>query len=197
MNDEVLTLLSHRFSVLEMNTPLEEIYARGRRHRKTRRLKGAVAAGAVTAVATGLTFAAVTPASHPAPVNADLTAFSVSAGTKGTTALTLRKGEQYRLDPVALRQALAQHGIPALVTVGKACDSSPERTGLDQAVTAQRLPDGAVTLTINPKAMPSGSELSIGYFTTKTVFALVQEGTPLHCSTSPGAKSKVGNSSSQ
>jgi hypothetical protein len=186
MNDEVLTLLADRFSELEMNTPLEEIYARGRRHRKTRRVTGAIAAGAVTALAAGLTAIAVAPASHPAPVNAHLTAFSVSAGANGTSALTLRKGEQYRLDPVALRQALAQHGIPALVTVGKACDSSPEPVGLDQAVTDQRHPDGSVTLTINPRAMPPASELSIGYFTGKTVFALIQQGAQLHCTTTPG-----------
>jgi hypothetical protein len=188
MNDEVLTLLSDRFSELEMKTPLEEIYARGRRHRKTRRLTSAIAAGAATAVAAGLTAITVAPAGHPAkPLNAQLTAFSVSAGANGTSALTLRKGEQYRLNPLALRQALAQHGIPALVTVGKACDSSPEPTGLEQAVTAQRHPDGSVTLTINPREMPPASELSIGYFTSKTVFALIQEGAPIHCSTTPGS----------
>jgi hypothetical protein len=111
----------------------------------------------------------------------------ISAGTNGTSALTLRKGEQYRLDPVALRQALARYGIPALVTVGKACDSSPEPTGLDQAVTPTRHPDGSVTLTINPREMPPGSELSIGYFTGRTVFALIQEGAPLHCDVPPGS----------
>jgi hypothetical protein len=188
MNDDVLTLLSDRFSELEMQTPLDEIYARGRGHRKTRRVRGAVAAGAAAAVAAGLTAIAVAPTGHPAnPVNAHLTAFSVSAGARGTSALTLRKGEQYRLDPVALRQALAQHGIPALVTVGKACDSSPEPAGLDQAVTAQRHPDGSVTLTINPRAMPPASELSIGYFTSHTVFTLIHEGAPLHCTSTPGS----------
>jgi hypothetical protein len=186
MNDNVLTLLTDRFSGLEMRTPLEEIYARGRRHRTRRRVAGVVAAGAATAVAAGVTAMAVAPARHPAqPFNAQLTAFSISPGANGTSALTLRKGQQYRLDPAALRQALAQHGVPALVTVGKACDSSPEPLGLDQAVTAQRHPDGSVTLTINPREMPLGSELSIGYFTSKTVFALIQQGAPLHCTDAP------------
>jgi hypothetical protein len=126
MNEEVLTLLTDRFSELEMKTPLEEVYARGRHHQRTRRLRRAIAAGAATAVAAGVAAIAVAPASHPAkPVPAQLAAFSISAGANGTNALTLRKGQQYRLDPAALRQALAQHGIPALVTVGKACDSSP------------------------------------------------------------------------
>jgi hypothetical protein len=188
MNDDLLTLFADRFSELEMNTPLEEIYARGRRHRKTRHLTRAVAAGAITAVAAGLIAIGVAPASHPAqPVNAQLTAFSISADANGTSALTLRKGQQYRLDPAALRQALAQHGIPALVTVGKACDSSPEPLGLDQAVTAQRHPDGSVTLTINPRKMPPASELSIGYFASKTAFALIQQGAPLHCTSTPGS----------
>ena len=187
MNDEVLTLLTDRFSELEMKTPIEEIYARSRRHRKMRRLTRAAAAGTGAAVAAGLIAIAIAPTSHPpSPVNAQLTAYSLSPGVNGTSALTLRKGEQYRLDPVALRQALAEHGIPALVTVGKACDSSPEPTGLDHAVMAQRHPDGSVTLTINPKAMPPASELSIGYFTSKTTFALIQAGAPIRCTTAPG-----------
>ena len=189
MNDDVLTLLTDRFSELEMQTPLEEIYARTCRHRKRRRSTSAIAAGVATVVAAGVTAIAVAPAGHPAkPVNAQLTAFSISAGANGTSALTLRKGQQYRLDPVALRQALAQHGIPALVTVGKACDSSPEPTGLDQAVTAQRHPDGSVTLTIDLGTMPPASELSIGYFTSETVFALIQQGAPLHCTSAPGGQ---------
>ena len=61
MNEESLTLLADRFSELEMKTPLEEIYARGRRHRKTRRLTSAVAAGAATAVAAGVTAIALRP----------------------------------------------------------------------------------------------------------------------------------------
>jgi hypothetical protein len=187
MNDEVLTLLTDRFSELEMKTPIEEIYTRGRRHRKMRRLTSAAATLTAAAVAAGLIAIAVAPAGHPpSPVNAQLTAFSLSPGANGTSALTLRKGEQYRLDPIALRRALAEHGIPALVTVGKACDSRPEPTGLDQAVTAQRHPDGSVTLTINPRAMPPASELSIGYFTSKTVFALIQDDASIHCTTTPG-----------
>jgi len=189
MNDEVLTLVGDGFSGLEMKTPLEEIYTKCRRHRRTRHLASAVAVGAVTAVAAGVTAITVAPASHPAkPANARLAAFSISAGANGSSALTLRKGQQYRLDPAALRQTLAQHGIPALVTVGKACDSSPEPTGLDQAVTEQRHPGGSVTLTINPREMPPASELSIGYFTTSTVLALIQQGAPLHCTTLPGPK---------
>jgi hypothetical protein len=188
MNDDVLTLMTDRFSEVEMKTPLAEIYARGRRHRRTRRVASAVAAGAATAVAAGVTAIAVAPGGHPAnPLNAQLTAFTISTGPNGTSALTLRKGQPYRLDPAALRQALAQHGIPALVTLGKACDSSPEPAGLDQAVTEQRHPDGSVTLTINPREMPPASELSIGYFTSKTVFALIAQGAPLHCTTTPGS----------
>jgi hypothetical protein len=187
MNDDVMTLIADRFSELEMKTPLDEIYARGRRQRRTRRVTSAVVAGAVTAVAAGLIALAVAPTGHPAdPANAQLTAFSISTGTNGTSALTLRKGQQYRLDPAALRQALAQHGIPAIVTVGKACDSIPEPTRLDQVVTAERHPDGSVTLTIDPREMPPASELSIGYFTSKTAFALIQRGAPLHCTTTPG-----------
>jgi hypothetical protein len=187
MNDDVLTLLTDRFSEVEMKAPLEEIYARGRRHRKTRRWAKAAVAGAAAATIAGVTAIAVAPAGHPGrPVNAQLAAYTISSGPDGTSALTMRKGQQYRLDPGALRQALAQHGIPALVEVGKTCNSSPEPPGLDQALTSQRHPDGSVTLTIDPWEMPRGSELSIGYYPSKTVFALIQQGAPLHCASTPG-----------
>jgi hypothetical protein len=54
-------------------------------------------------------------------------------------------------------------------------------------VTEQSRPDGSVTLTITRREMPPGSELSIGYFTDKTVWALIQQGAPLHCRTTPGS----------
>jgi hypothetical protein len=47
----------------------------------------------------------------------------VTNGPGDSTTLILRKGPQYRLDPSALRKALARHGIPALVTVGAAMPS--------------------------------------------------------------------------
>jgi hypothetical protein len=182
MNNDALTQIADQFANVEMNVEVEEIYARART-RRTRRRRATVAATVVATLAVGLTATAATRSGtrEPAPAPARLAAFSVSAGPDGTSALTLRKGQQYRLDPVALRQALADHDIRALVTVGQSCDSAPEPEGLDQVVLSQRQADGSVTLTINPKAMPTGSELSIGYYPTRTTFALIQQGAPLHC----------------
>jgi hypothetical protein len=183
MNNDVLTQIVDQFSEVEMKVPIEQIYARSRT-RRTRRLRAtAVGAGAAATLALGLAIVAVTPgvAPQPSPATAQLTAFSISAEPNGTSALTMRKGQQYRLDPVALRLALSEHNIPALVTVGKSCDTTPEPDGLDQVVAAQRQSDGGVTLTINPAAMPAGSELSIGYYPTRTTFSLIQQGAALHC----------------
>jgi hypothetical protein len=187
MNDnDVLTKVRDGLSGIRMDTPVDEILAKARRHRRSRRL---VMAGAASAAMLGLGLTAAVSSvgtNHPpGPAAAQLAAFSISSGPRGASSLTLRKGEQYRLNPVALRQALAQHDVPALVTLGKTCDSKPEPEGLDQAVTPQRHPDGSVTLTINPAAMPAGSELSIGYYTTGTTFALIEQGAPLDCRTHP------------
>jgi hypothetical protein len=182
MNNEVLTRLADQFSEVEMKVPIEQIYARARTRRARRRRATVLATGAA-ALAAGLTAVAVTGggAHQPPPVTAQLAAFSVSAGPNGTSSLTLRKGQQYRLDPVALRQALADHHIAALVTVGQTCDTTPEPRGLDQVIVSQRQSDGSVTLTMNPTAMPAGSELSIGYYPTRTTFGLIQQGAPLRC----------------
>ena len=183
MNNDVLTQLADQFSEVEMKIPVEQIYARASTRRRRRRRTTAVAAGATAALAAGVTAAALTPTGvhRPTPVAAQLAAFSVSAGPDGTTALTLRKGAQYRLDPIALRQALAEHSIPALVTLGSSCDTTAEPNGLDQVVVSRRQSDGSVTLTINPTLIPAGSELSIGYYPTRTTFSLIHQGAPLHC----------------
>ena len=182
MNDDVLTRIADQFSDVEMKVPVEQIYARARNRRTRRRLATVVATGVAVLVA-GLTAVAVTGtgATRPPPVTTQLAAFSVSPGPHGTSALTLRKGQQYRLDPAALHQALADHHIAALVTVGQSCDTAPEPDGLDQVVVSQRRSDGTVTLTINPTAMPAGSELSIGYYPARTTFNLIEQGAPLHC----------------
>jgi hypothetical protein len=181
VNDDVLTRMVDQFSEVEMKVPIEQIYARAQK-RRTRRRRATLGAGAA-AVAVALTAVVVISSGRheQPPVRAQLAAFSVSAGPNGTSSLTLRKGQQFRLDPLALRQALAEHNIPALVTVGKSCDTAPEPGGLDQVVVSQRQSDGSVTLTINPTAMPPDSELSIGYYPTRTTFGLIQQNAPLHC----------------
>jgi hypothetical protein len=197
MNDnDVLDRVSQSVSGVRMSVPVEEILARARVQRR-RRLSGmgAAAAAAGTALAVAL-LAATGSGGSPAPdrsATPRLMAFTVTTGPNGSTALTLRKGAAYRLDPDALRRALAEHGIPAVVNVGRMCDTDPEPIGLDQVISSHRLADGSVFTTFTPAAMPAGSEISIGYFPSFTTFALVEHGAALHCSAEPGAAAGTGS----
>jgi hypothetical protein len=196
MNDnDVLDRVSQSVSGVHMHTPVEEILARARTRRR-RHLSGTAGAGAAAAIALTVALLAVTGSgrspSPDRPAPTQLVAFTVVTGPNGSTALTLRKGAQYRLDPDALRQALAQHDIPAVVNVGKMCDTNPEPNGLDQVISSHRLADGSVFTTFNPAAMPAGSSISIGYFPTFTGFALIEDGVSLHCTTNPGGSTRAG-----
>jgi hypothetical protein len=168
---------------LHMLTPVEQVIEKAQRERRTRRLRlsAAVLVGCAAIVVAAIGFAA-TDKHQPRTPDAQLAAFTLKDGPAGSTSLTLHKGAQYRLDPDALRRALADHGIPALVTVGKSCDTNPEPEGLDQVVTAYRQSSGAVFITINPTAIPAGAELSIGYFPSHTRYSLIEQNAPKNCS---------------
>src|SRR5262249_13400515 len=140
------------------------------------------AAGCAAIMLAAVAFSAADHETGRTP-NAALTAFTLRGGPAGSATLTLHKGAQYRLDPDALRRALAAHGIPPLVTVNKSCDSSPEPDGLDNVVTTYRQDDGNVFMTINPAAMPIGAQLSIGYFPSHTTFNLIETNAPQRCHT--------------
>jgi hypothetical protein len=193
MNDsDVLDHVRQAAADIHMDVPVEAIVARGRARRARRRRRavavGACATIAVAALAVGAEQVGP-PSGHAARVTAQLATFTVSTTPGGSTALTLRKGYEYRLDPVALRQALADHGVPALVSIGKTCDTNPEPNGLDEVLSSTRNADGAVYLTIDAAAMPRGAELSIGYYPSGTSFGLIEAGAPLHCASHPPARS--------
>jgi hypothetical protein len=190
MNDtDVLREVHDSLSGLHMRRPVEAIVASGRARRRGRLSRLAAAGGAAgIALTLGLTgvMSSGNPARRASPHTAQLAAFSIVSSPGGTSTLTLRKGKQYRLDPNALRQALAQHGIPALVSVGTMCDTAQEPNGIDRVMSTYRLADGAVVTTFKPAAIPAGSKLSIGYFPAGTSFALIEDGAPLICNSSPG-----------
>jgi len=169
-------------SGLQMQTSVETIIDNARRQRRSRRTMQSAAAivgcAAIALAALGLT---ATDHESGRTSNAQLAAFTLSDGPAGSASLTLHKGAQYRLDPEALRRALAAHGIPALVTVGKSCDTNPDPDGLDEVVTGHRQSSGDVFITINPAAIPAGAELSIGYFPNHTTFGLIEQNAPEHC----------------
>jgi hypothetical protein len=187
-DDEVLLQVRDSFAGVHMHTPAETILAKGHSRRHRRRTTGLAVTGAAATLAlalvlTGITSSGNTPTS---PNTARLAAFTMTNAPDGQSVLTLRKGAEYRLDPIALRQALAAHGIPAVVSIGTRCDTSPEpSSGLDQVISTNRLADGSVITTFDPAAMPAGTEISIGYFSNYTAFALIETGAPLRCSTGP------------
>jgi hypothetical protein len=190
-HDEVLCQVRESFSGLRMDMPVEKVFARSRARRR-RRLSGLTAAAAATAgaaAAMALTLGGPAPTrpgnlQPPSPGSVELAAFSVTSGPSGSTTLILYKGPKYpQLDPTALREALVQHGIPALVTVGTFCRSTPAApASLGQVVHPSTLADGSDEMVINGQAMPSGTRLSIGYFQGHVRMALIKDGAHLSCS---------------
>jgi hypothetical protein len=136
-DDDMLNAVRESISRLPMRAApdMGDITARARARRRRRvggGLSVAGAAAACAALAVGLAGGAPAPGRGYAAPTAHsgsagratqpaikLAAFSVVAGPGGSTELTLNSGQV--ADPSAVRQALAQHGIPAIVTAGKFC----------------------------------------------------------------------------
>jgi hypothetical protein len=206
LNDSaVLSAVRDSISGLPMPTAprLEAIMAKSRARRR-RRLGGLsiASAGACAALAVGLAGgprSAGPPPQHEAPP-VHLAAFSVVAGPGGATTLTLYPGQV--ANPNAVRQALAEHGIPALVTAGRFCrTASQPPPGVGQVVVLSHRPQqgtrrpgpmgtgGPGPVVIYGSAIPSGVELSIGYRqdpqNREISFTLIQAGAPLTCTSIP------------
>jgi hypothetical protein len=173
-DNEVLRAASDSLSAIPITNPpdVEAIMARGRARRR-RRLSAvaglSVAAAAGTALALGLT-GVLGPAPARSTGTIRTAAFTIVSNPNGTATLTLNPGEL--LDPAALQSDLAQYGIPAMVTSGSFCSSDPAPAGFSQVVSVQPAGEFSVqagsgeqpTITIDPSAMPAGTELSVGYF---------------------------------
>ena len=186
MNDtDVLDKLSESLSGVHMDTPIETIVARGRSRQRRRRSHRVVTAAtaALLVVLAVLSFGShrTTPPASTG-TNIHLAAFTVVTNPNGTATLTLVKGVP--LDADALRQKLAQAGVPAIVTVGRSCSNQvADSAALDHVVSVQQRTDGTVVMVITPSAMPSGSELSIGMFPTHKTWTLATTDAPLTCTT--------------
>jgi len=187
---------------------LGAIKARGRARRR-RRLGGLsiAAAGACAALAARLAGGAPAarpalqagPTSHHHVSGVHLVAFTVADGPDGTTTLTLYPGQVAH--PSAVRQALAEHGIPALVTAGEFCRTAVQPApGVGDVVTfsgpgkIQISPGGQPTARPGPiviygSRIPRGVELSIGYRQNsqenEISFTLIVANAPLTCTSIP------------
>ncbi len=101
------------------------------------------------------------PAAPGGAPPAHLAAFSVTSNPDGTT--TLAVSASGLLDPGPVRRALAAHGIPALVTDGSYCSSSPAPAGFTQVVQIVRAPARAGTEPARPgRALPSDAPCGAG-----------------------------------
>ena len=150
---------------------LGAIAARGRARRRHRlsAVAGLSVAGAAAGTALALGLTGVLGRS-PAPGTIRTAAFTIVSNPNGTATLTINPKEL--LDPAALQSDLAHYGIPAKVTSGSLCSSDPAPAGFSQVVSGQPAGPSTVTpqsgvqptITIDPSAMPAGTELSIGDF---------------------------------
>jgi hypothetical protein len=158
-----------------MSTPLDTIVRRGRAARRRRRVIGLAGTGAVAvtaALAVGLTGSA--PAHGTGTIQT--AAFTLVSHANGTATLTINP--KVLLEPGPLQRDLARDGIPAKVTVGRFCYTDPGPAGLLQVVSIPRT-HSPRNITINPAAMPAGTELSFGNFQVakgdQTNFALIDK----------------------
>jgi hypothetical protein len=212
LNDSaVVSAVRESISGLPMPTAprLEAITARGRARRR-RRLAGLSMAGAgacaalVVGLVTGLAGGSGSGSAGPAPQHkapsVHLAAFSVVTGPDGATMLTLYPGQV--ANPNAVRLALAEHGIPAVVTAGKFCRTAIQPApGVGQVVVLSHQPPQTIggpgpqragkpgPIVIYGSAIPRGVELSIGYRqdpqSREISFTLIQAGAPLTCTSIP------------
>lgn len=157
--------------------PLEAIESRGRARRRHRRFRRAATVAAVAVVGAGFAFSAGAhgpdgrggrqAASIAAAPAIRTAAYTIVSNADGTKTLTIRLDEIR--DPARLEDDLAKVGVPALVTTGKLCTTTPGPAGFSDVVTfdpgSGEQPGDPVrpaTMTIDPAAMPAGTELSIG-----------------------------------
>lgn len=162
-------------SVSEVTMPgppsLEVIKRRGRagRRRRLSQAAGLSATGIVAAVVLAVGLTGLTDrGSSTATIRT--AAYTLRHNANGTDTLTLNPVELF--NPSQLQSDLAQYGIPAMVTSGSYCTTTPEPAGFSQVVsgpgpgTWQQGSGPQPSITIDPSQMPSGTELSVGVFQT-------------------------------
>jgi hypothetical protein len=210
-----------------------EIIRQGDRHRRrslTRQSLGGLSAagvvGAGVALGLGLTSSAPAVASGTSRGTITTAAFTLVSNANGTATLTINPN--VLLEPSVLQRDLKQHGIPAIVTEGSFCSSSPAPEPVMQVVELPKIPrpklsppltkagplppptkPGSLpqwtkagsspppkpgnlpqrTMTINPAAIPAGTELSFGNFQSangvETLYTLIDTGSYTCTSTAP------------
>lgn len=178
---------------VHMTTPLDAIVRQGRARRRRHWFTGlaGTAAIAVAALVIGLTGVIGSAPAHGTST-IRTAAFTLVSHTNGTTTLTINP--HVLLQASTLQGDLEHDGIRAMVTVGSFCSSNPAPAGFLQVMSFPGSPadPGPVqAVTINPAAMPAGTELSFGIFqlatSQQTSFALIDTGSYTCTGTAPTA----------
>jgi hypothetical protein len=176
-DSEVLRAASEILSRIAVADPpdVAVVTAMGRARRK-RRLAGAAGlsvAAAATALALSLT-GVLGPSQAKAPASLRTMSFTLVSHHNGTVTLTINTlNLDVLLDTTALQHDFQRDGIPALVTSGGFCSSRPAPVGFWRVVSGSEAPknvhpgeaftpENPPTITVNPAAIPAGTELSIG-----------------------------------
>jgi hypothetical protein len=160
---------------VHLETPAAELMARASRRRRRRGLSVAAAACG----ATGLAVALALPGSQARQVHVHLAGWSVDTAGNGTVLVTVHQLNHAK----QLERALAEAGVPAIVTPGENCLNLRDQKALDRSGALHSGHDG---LTIHPTAIPHGAKILISLFYThgKTAgfgWSLVRSGERLHC----------------
>src|SRR5262249_35357521 len=179
------------------------VSAARREPRRSRQMRRALivgaAGGAALAIAIGAAVASNGTSGTPGraeagSVHVHLAAFSVDTNPGGTVTVILSQAQI--VDPNALRQALAQAGIPARITVGSVCYNPVQNRSrlLEAFALSKPGPGEASKLVITPSKLPAGSTLTIGYLMNgavgKPFFSALAAGAPVTCSSNPPPVSK-------
>jgi hypothetical protein len=170
-----------------------EIIRQGDRRRRRsfarQSLGGLSAAGVVGAgVALGLALTGSAPAHTTGTIQT--AAFTLVSNANGTATLTINNYVLF--EPGILQADLTRDGIQAKVTAGSFCSSDPAPASTSQVVSVPDIQPGeAPTVTIDPRAMPAGTELSFGNFQLanggRTFIAVIDPGSYTCTSTAPTA----------
>ena len=153
---------------------------------------GITAAAAAAALVLGLGLSGVigsAPAHRAGMIRT--AAFTLVQNPNGTATLTINP--KVLFEPRTLQRDLGKDGIPAMVTTGSFCSSNPAPPGFSQVILIpiqpQQQPVKHPTVTINPAAIPAGTELSFGIFqvatSQQTSIALIDTSSYTCTSTAP------------
>jgi hypothetical protein len=178
-DDDLITTVRESFTGVRSTTSVAQIVKRSRAVRARRRIPGAFSGLAVVTAAAvvlglGLSGAFGSSGAAPARGTGTIRTASFTLVEHANHAVTLTINPHVLFDAAALRNALHEDGIPALVTSGSFCSSNPPLAAFSQVEywrpgVGHNLGGGTfivskVGLTINPAAMPAGTELSFGVF---------------------------------